>query len=76
MKKGDKIELTFKYTLREIERTNNPCEHCALRAGLFSCFSRRHCKYNQGNSLVYYYDGVKDNSAKIDQDLEQQNKLN
>ena len=56
--KKEKIKITFEYTLRIIEKTNNPCKQCALGVGSFSCMSRKLCKYTNEKPYVYYYEGV------------------
>lgn len=55
----EKIKLSFEFTLRKIEKTDNPCKDCALSVGAHNlmCFNKAACKYSDDNPMVYYYEG-------------------
>lgn len=52
------IEFVFKYSLKEIEKTNNPCNQCAFCVRSLCCMSRKLCKYTEESPFVYIFEGI------------------
>lgn len=66
MAKKEIIKIIFEYSLKTINKTENPCRECVFSVGNSMCFGKELCKYTDDNPVVYYFESLKEQSEETE----------